>query len=44
MFIFFNFILFFLRTCPTSVAQTLDTNKYKYLTKFSLDDAEIVKG
>uniref|UniRef100_A0A182NFZ3 DH domain-containing protein n=1 Tax=Anopheles dirus TaxID=7168 RepID=A0A182NFZ3_9DIPT len=30
-------------TCPGSVASTLDTNKYKYLTKISLDDLEIVK-
>uniref|UniRef100_A0A4Y0BH68 DH domain-containing protein n=1 Tax=Anopheles funestus TaxID=62324 RepID=A0A4Y0BH68_ANOFN len=31
-------------TCPGSVASTLDTNKYKYLTKISLDDLEIVKS
>ncbi|EAT46715.1 AAEL002100-PA, partial [Aedes aegypti] len=30
-------------TCPGSVASTLDTNKYKFLTKISLDDLEIVK-
>ncbi|ETN57724.1 hypothetical protein AND_010685 [Anopheles darlingi] len=30
-------------TCPGSVASTLDTNKYKYLTKIALDDLEIVK-
>jgi hypothetical protein len=30
-------------TCPTSVATTLDTNKYKLLTKISLEDLEIVK-
>lgn len=31
-------------TCPGSVASTLDTNKYKFLTKISLDDLEIVKS
>lgn len=30
-------------TCPGSVATTLDTNKYKFLTKISLDCLEIVK-
>ncbi|KAH8399046.1 hypothetical protein KR215_001287, partial [Drosophila sulfurigaster] len=29
--------------CPGSVASTLDTNKYKFLTKISLDCLEIVK-
>ncbi|XP_034485918.1 rho guanine nucleotide exchange factor 17 isoform X2 [Drosophila innubila] len=29
--------------CPGSVATTLDTNKYKFLTKISLDCLEIVK-
>ncbi|XP_053694272.1 uncharacterized protein LOC128742086 [Sabethes cyaneus] len=29
--------------CPSSVVSTLDTNKYKFLTKISLDDLEIVK-
>lgn len=49
---FFNLILFrlhfgfffFCRTCPQQVSSTLDTNKYKFLTKFTLDDLEIVKG
>ncbi|XP_055604092.1 uncharacterized protein LOC129752331 [Uranotaenia lowii] len=31
-------------TCLGSVASTLDTNKYKFLTKISLDDLEIVKS
>ncbi|XP_058821549.1 uncharacterized protein LOC131683523 [Topomyia yanbarensis] len=31
-------------TCPGSIASTLDTNKYKFLTKISLDDLEIVKS
>ncbi|XP_064553700.1 rho guanine nucleotide exchange factor 17 isoform X1 [Drosophila montana] len=30
--------------CPGSVATTLDTNKYKFLTKISLDCLEIVKS
>ncbi|XP_033149839.1 rho guanine nucleotide exchange factor 17 isoform X2 [Drosophila busckii] len=30
--------------CPVSVASTLDTNKYKFLTKISLDCLEIVKS
>ncbi|XP_073831491.1 rho guanine nucleotide exchange factor 17 isoform X2 [Musca autumnalis] len=30
-------------TCPGTVASTLDTNKYKFLTKISLDCLEIVK-
>ncbi|TDG46198.1 hypothetical protein AWZ03_007406 [Drosophila navojoa] len=30
--------------CPGSVASTLDTNKYKFLTKISLDCLEIVKS
>uniref|UniRef100_A0A1B0FJA0 DH domain-containing protein n=1 Tax=Glossina morsitans morsitans TaxID=37546 RepID=A0A1B0FJA0_GLOMM len=30
-------------TCPGTVASTLDTNKYKFLTKISLDSLEIVK-
>ncbi|XP_037893680.1 uncharacterized protein LOC119639994 isoform X1 [Glossina fuscipes] len=31
-------------TCPGTVASTLDTNKYKFLTKISLDSLEIVKN
>lgn len=34
----------FSRTCPGSVASTLDTNKYKFLMKIAIDDLEIVKG
>ncbi|XP_037942979.1 uncharacterized protein LOC119675833 isoform X2 [Teleopsis dalmanni] len=30
-------------TCPGTVASTLDTNKYKFLTKISLDCLDIVK-
>ncbi|XP_055549403.1 uncharacterized protein LOC129732498 [Wyeomyia smithii] len=30
--------------CPGSVASTLDTNKYKFLTKITLDELEIVKS
>ncbi|XP_041675374.1 rho guanine nucleotide exchange factor 17 isoform X3 [Drosophila eugracilis] len=30
--------------CPGTVASTLDTNKYKFLTKISLDCLEIVKS
>ncbi|KAH8329800.1 hypothetical protein KR074_010416, partial [Drosophila pseudoananassae] len=30
--------------CPGTVASTLDTNKYKFLTKISLDCLEIVKA
>lgn len=38
------FFFFFGRTCPGSVASTLDTNKYKFLMKIAIDDLEIVKG
>lgn len=31
-------------TCPTSVASTLDTNKYKLLMKASIEDLDIIKG
>ncbi|XP_063700137.1 rho guanine nucleotide exchange factor 17 [Culicoides brevitarsis] len=31
-------------SCPVSVAITLDTHKYKLLTKIALDDLEIVKS
>lgn len=32
------------RTCPMSVAQTLDTNKYKLLMKIAIEDLDIFKG
>lgn len=39
-----NLVYVLFRACPASVAQTLDTNKYKILTKITLDGLEIVKG
>lgn len=32
------------RTCPGSVASTLEANKYKLLMRIPLDDLEIMKG
>lgn len=32
------------RTCPMSVASTLDTNKYKLLMKIAIEDLDIIKG
>lgn len=37
------FLLLHYRSLPDSVAKTLDTHKYKLLTKIALDDVEIVK-
>lgn len=34
----------FVFRCPGTLASTLDTNKYKFLTKISIDDLEVVKG
>ncbi|XP_037050154.1 uncharacterized protein LOC119084247 isoform X2 [Bradysia coprophila] len=31
-------------SCPVMLASTLDTNKYKFLTKISIDDLEVVKA
>ncbi|XP_055643721.1 uncharacterized protein LOC129779951 [Toxorhynchites rutilus septentrionalis] len=31
-------------TCPGSIISTLDTNKYKFLTKIPLEDLEIIKS
>ena len=36
-------ILPILHSMPGSFSSTLDTNKYKFLTKIPLDDLEIVK-
>lgn len=37
-------VIYYSSTCPGTVASTLDTNKYKFLTKISLDCLEIVKS
>ncbi|KAJ6636760.1 Rho guanine nucleotide exchange factor 17 [Pseudolycoriella hygida] len=31
-------------SCPVTLASTLDTNKYKFLTKIPIDDLEVVKA
>lgn len=36
--------IFMIFSCPGTLASTLDTNKYKFLTKILIDDIEVVKG
>jgi hypothetical protein len=38
------FTNFSFRTCPGSVASTLEANKYKLLMRIPLNDLEIMKG
>lgn len=39
----YDYLMFAIFSVPGSITSTLDTNKYKFLTKISLDDLEIVK-